>query len=50
MEDNIDYIYEGITALGLGMHSFYIYLLPFNNVELDKKSIANYALGIGGDS
>lgn len=50
VEDNIDYIYEGITALCLGMHSFYIYLLPFNNVELDKKSIANYALGIGGDS
>jgi hypothetical protein len=50
VEDNIDRIYDGINSLGLEMHSFYIYLLPFNNVETDRKAITDYALGIGGET
>ncbi len=39
------YISEKIVSLHLGMHSFYIYVLPFNNAENDKTSIVNMLIG-----
>ena len=47
--DNIDYIEEQLGVLGLNNSSLYIYLLPFNNVEEDKKQIMAHALGMGGE-
>ena len=36
---NIDYILQCIRDNGLGMHSFYFYILPFNDAEAEKKSV-----------
>ena len=36
---NIDYILQCIQDNGLGLHSFYIYILPFNDAETEKKSV-----------
>ena len=36
---NIDYILQCIQDNGLGLHSFYIYILPFNDAEIEKKSV-----------
>ena len=35
----VPYILQKIQDCGLGMHSFYIYVLPFNDAEEEKKSI-----------
>ena len=40
----LPYIEEKAAALRLGMHSYYFYFLPFNNVENDKKQIMNELL------
>ena len=45
--ENAEYISQKITALHLGMHSFYIYVLPFNNAPQDKTSIINMLIGGG---
>ncbi len=36
---NIDFILQCIRDNGLGMHSFYFYILPFNDAEVEKKSV-----------
>lgn len=36
---HIDYIINKIHSLGLNTHSFYIYVLPFNDAETEKKAI-----------
>lgn len=36
---NIDYILQCIQDNGLNMHSFYFYILPFNDAETEKKSV-----------
>lgn len=46
--ENIDYIYDEILRRGLDKNSFYIYLLPFNNIATDKKQIMAKVLGLGG--
>jgi len=38
------YILQKIKDCGLGMHSFYIYVLPFNDAEEEKKSIMEAVL------
>lgn len=48
--DNIDFIEKQLVVLGLNTSSLYVYLLPFNNVEADKKQIMAHALGMGGES
>lgn len=40
----IPYILQKIQDCGLGMHSFYIYVLPFNDAEEEKKSIMETVL------
>lgn len=45
--ENAEYISQKITDLHLGMHSFYIYVLPFNNAPHDKNSIINMLIGGG---
>lgn len=40
----IPYILQKIQDCGLGMHSFYIYVLPFNDAEEEKKSIMEAVL------
>mgnify|MGYP005759076321 FL=1 len=45
--ENAEYISQKIAALHLGMHSFYIYVLPFNNAPQDKVSIVNMLIGGG---
>ena len=46
--ENIDYIYDEIFRRGLDKNSFYIYLLPFNNIVADKMRIMAEVLGMGG--
>jgi UDP-2,3-diacylglucosamine pyrophosphatase LpxH len=41
------YIYNKIKVLCLGCHSFYIYVIPFNDADKDKNEIINKL--IGGD-
>ena len=36
---NINYILKKIKDNGLEQHSFYFYILPFNDAETEKKSI-----------
>ncbi|MDD3218115.1 MAG: DUF1837 domain-containing protein [Lachnospiraceae bacterium] len=40
----IPYILQKIHDLGLGMHSFYFYLIPFQDAEKDKKAIMEAVL------
>ena len=40
----IPYILQKIQDCGLGMHSFYIYVLPCNDSEEEKKSIMEAVL------
>lgn len=40
-----DYILKKILHLHLGMHSFYIFVLPFNNADTDKKRILTKLVG-----
>lgn len=47
---NISYIEQKITEHSLEGYSIYIYLLPFQNADLDKKEILDRLLQIGGDS
>lgn len=41
---NIDYILNKIQVNGLGQHSFYLYVLPFNDAETEKKTIMGAVL------
>lgn len=41
-----EYIFNKIKSLGLENFSFYIYILPLNNSELDKINIMKKALGV----
>lgn len=41
---NIDYILNKILSNGLGQHSFYFYVLPFNDAETEKKAIMEAVL------
>lgn len=43
-----DYIYNRIVTLGLSGHSFYIYVVPFNDAILDKKAIMEKLMTMGG--
>lgn len=40
----LPYIEEKVADLKLGMHSYYFYFLPFNDVENDKRQIMNELL------
>ncbi|MCC8137615.1 MAG: DUF1837 domain-containing protein [Clostridiales bacterium] len=40
----IPYILQKIQDFGLGMHSFYIYVLPFQDAEADKKTVMEAVL------
>ncbi|MGL5973148.1 MAG: HamA C-terminal domain-containing protein [Oscillospiraceae bacterium] len=46
---HIDYIIQKINALGMTAYSFYIYVLPLNDAEIDKKAIMSDLL-MGGAS
>lgn len=46
--DNVQYIQDKITALGLTNYSFYIYVLPFNDALCDKQSIIDNLMTLGG--
>ena len=41
---NTDYILNKIQVNGLGQHSFYFYVLPFNDAETEKKAIMEAVL------
>lgn len=41
---NIDYILKKISDNGLGLHSFYFHVLPFNDAEEEKKSVMDAVL------
>ena len=41
---NIDYILQKIRDNNLNLHSFYFYVLPFNDGETDKKDIMEAVL------
>ena len=41
---NINYILNKIQVNGLGQHSFYFYVLPFNDAETEKKAIMEAVL------
>lgn len=41
---NIDYILKKISDNGLGQHSFYFHVLPFNDAEDEKKSVMEAVL------
>ncbi len=41
----VPYIIDKIKTLKLGMHSFYIYVLPFNDMDNDKLSIISKLIG-----
>lgn len=43
-----DYMNTRLSALGLSNHSFYMYLLPFNNAITDKKNIMEQLMLTGG--
>ncbi len=45
IQSSISYIENQIKINRLGMHSFYIYILPFNDVTTDKISIMEQVLG-----
>ena len=45
IEVALDRIHTKISELKLGYKSFYIYVLPFNNADGDKKSIMNDLIG-----
>jgi len=44
---HVAYIANKIKAENLGAHSFYFYILPFNDADKEKKSIMNTVLGGG---
>ncbi len=45
IHDCATYITDKITSLHLGMHSFYVYVLPFNSAHEDKNNIINMLIG-----
>lgn len=44
-----DYMNTRLSVLGLSNHSFYIYILPFNNAVIDKKNIMEQLMSMGGE-
>lgn len=44
IQRNIEYILQKIIDCGFGQHSFYFYVLPFNDAEVEKKSIMEAVL------
>lgn len=45
ISSSLDYIKDKISTLKLGMHSFYIYVLPFNDIDQDKQNIVSGLIG-----
>lgn len=45
IQDHAIYIYQKIKFLRMGMHSFYIYVLPFNDAEMDREDIITKLIG-----
>ena len=45
IQEHAGYIYNKIRSLRMGMHSFYIYVLPFNNAEFDRENIITQLIG-----
>lgn len=45
IQEHALYIYNRIKSLKMGMHSFYIYVLPFNNAEIDRDDIIAQLIG-----
>lgn len=43
-----DYMNTRLFALGLSNHSFYMYILPFNSAVIDKKTIMEQLMSLGG--
>jgi hypothetical protein len=41
------YILNKISSAGMGAHSFYFYILPFNDADNDKALIMNALMGGG---
>jgi hypothetical protein len=41
IEEDYSYIYDKIVAAGLDNHSFYVYIIPLNDAEIDKLDIMN---------
>ena len=39
IKNHASYIADKIKTLGLDSHSFYFYIVPFNDAEADKKQI-----------
>lgn len=50
IEANISFINDKIKDLGLMSHSFYFYILPFNDVEDDLKNLFEHIIGTEGVS
>jgi hypothetical protein len=50
IEANISFINDKILDLGLNAHSFYFYVLPFNNAEDDVKDVFKHVIGMEGGS
>ncbi len=44
---HVSYIVEKIKETSLGSHSFYFYILPFNDADVEKQNIMNTLLGGG---
>lgn len=39
IKNHAAYIADKINALGLDTHSFYFYIVPFNDAKLDKQQV-----------
>lgn len=45
INDQSSYIYKKIRELKMGNHSFYVYILPFNDADADKNTIISSLIG-----
>lgn len=45
INEQAEYIYSKVRELRMGMHSFYIYVLPFNNADVDRTEIIMKLIG-----
>ena len=48
IRNHASYIASKINALGLGMHSFYFYILPLNDADVEKAQIMDRVMNGGG--
>jgi hypothetical protein len=44
IKEHTDYIIQKIKDRNLGMHSFYLYVIPLNNAVADKRSVMDALL------